>query len=332
MRPFGIAVFALCLATGAMPARAGEVPRFPGTAEFRSLYPTVARRDARLDRAALAPYKILLVPGLATSYTAQVGHITGLLHLTPKDGFLAPFHHPIQWMRRQGIDFEMVPMSTVQGCEENGRAIAAAIRRSAKKVILVSQSKGGVDILYGLNRQPDLLSRVAGWVAYQPPHAGSILADILLEKPGRRATYWLFDALEGSGLAVEDMTTRVRAAFNAKYAAQIQAIARAFPVVTLITTESPASWARYLFSVNKSRIAFLAPFVQVIRDRRGGPNDGIATVAGTCLPGAICFYVDGIDHFAAVMNTAPFKTLSPEWRVTLFRTMLSMVSRRLRGR
>jgi hypothetical protein len=102
--------------------------------------------------------------------------------------------------------------------------------------------------------------------------------------------------------------------------------------VTLVTTESAVGWTKYLFSVRKAKIAFLAPFVKVISDRGGGPNDGIATIPGTCLPRATCFFVSGIDHFAAVMNTAPFKTPSPEERVTLFRTMLEMVVRRAKGK
>jgi hypothetical protein len=252
----------LALLLGALPAAAaaGKIPEFPGTAEYRTLAPTVARRDARVDRTALAPYKVLLVPGLATSYTAEVGKLTGALHLTPRDGFLAPFHHQVAWMRKSGIDVEVVPMSTVAGCEANGRAIAAAIRKSTKKVILASQSKGGVDILYGLVRHPDVLGRVAGWAAYQPPHAGSILADLILEKGGRRLTYWLFDLLRGSGLAIEDMTTRVRKAWNAKHAAAIDRIAKAIPIVTLVTTESAVGWTKYLFSVHKAKIAFLALF------------------------------------------------------------------------
>jgi hypothetical protein len=326
---------ALPLVLGALAAvradAAGQIPAYPGTEEYRALAPVVARRAARADRAALAPYKVLLVPGLATAITAEVGKLTGALHLTPRDGFLAPFHHQIAWMRKAGIDFEMVPMSTVAGCEENGRAIAAAIRRSPKKVLLVSQSKGGVDILYALVRHPEVLGRLAGWAAYQPPHAGSILADLILQKGGRRLTYWLFDLLRGSGLAIEDMTTAARKAFNAKHASAIERIARSLPIVTLVTTESAVGWSRYLFSVRKGQFAFLAPFVKVIAERGGGPNDGIASVAGTCLRHATCFYIEGIDHFAAVMNTAPFKTLSPETRVTLFRTMLEMVARRARG-
>src|SRR5262245_29177000 len=97
---------------------------FEGTPEYKDRFPKVQARPASVDRGRLAPYRIILVPGLATDLTERVGKLTGELGLTPKDGFLAPFFQQRNWMRRSGIPFEMAPINREGGCDEDGDIVA----------------------------------------------------------------------------------------------------------------------------------------------------------------------------------------------------------------
>src|SRR5690606_33467270 len=106
----------------------------------------------------------------------------------------------------------------------------------------------------------------------------------------------------------------------ARNRAPIEDLTRSLPLITLVTDEEPLSSLKdYLLG----RTSFLSPFVKPIADNGGGLNDGIAMVEGTCLPGGrSCIYLHGIDHFAAVMNTSPYRTLSTKERLLIFQALL----------
>jgi hypothetical protein len=181
-----------------------------------------------------------------------------------------------------------------------------------------------------LIRHPEVRARIAGWVAYQPPHAGTVLSDLVQNSAELRPTGELvFGMLKGSSFTYQDMERGFRAGFNKTYRDEIERIPREFPIVTLVTSEEGASMDQYLHG-DKSKVAFLAPFVGPIAANGGGLNDGIASFEGTCLDGATCAYVPGIDHFAAVMNTSPYKSITKSERITMFRTLLDMLAHRIR--
>lgn len=309
----------------------------PETVEFLRIAEGLKGREGSVDQEYLKPYRLLLVPGLVTDVTEEVGKFTEKLRLTPTPGFLSSFFQQREWMAASHIDFEIAPINRAGTCDENGDAIARAIAESPRPVILVTQSKGGVDTLHGLIRHPEVRAKVAGWVAYQPPHDGSILADMIQDHHALRGpTAAFLSLLRGTGLAIADMSTSSRRAYNEAHRFEIIGLTRTFPIVTLLTTETGASASRYLFGPRASS-AFLAPFIPVIaeRDRAlsysglAGLNDGIASVHGTCLERSACVYLTGIDHFDSVMNTAPFKSLASADRVSLFRAMVQMLVHRI---
>ena len=302
------------------------------TSEFMAQVNQISERDSAIDRERLKSYQIVLVPGLVTDFTQKVGKVFGWLGITSKDGFLASFFQQSNWMHEASIYFEMAPINREGGCDENGEVIARVIATSAKPVILVSQSKAGADIMHALVHHPEIVDNIAGWVAYQPPHAGSILADIMQSETVLKYPSNLFvKTLGGTPLAFTDMTTTYRSKFNFANADRIKALTSAFPIVTLVTTATTVSWERYLLGRNSS-FSFLAPFVGVISEHDGGSNDGIATVKGTCIRNSDCVYLTGIDHFAAVMNTSPFLGPSKVDRIALFRALLELLLNRIETR
>lgn len=270
----------------------------------------------------LKAYKILLVPGLATDLTQKAGEITGLLGLTNAKGFLAPFYAQMAWLRSVGLDISMVSVNRVGGCMENGEVIANAIATSSKPVVLITQSKGGVDALHGLLRFPHLQKKIKKWIAYQPPILGTPLANIVQENLTlNKPVDGLLALLKGTALTYEDMTTVYRTNYFTLFESEIKKLVESVPTTILVTLEKPANFASYLLE-HPSKNAFLSPLVPVITNYNKEINDGIAMVKGTCLEKARCFFLDNVDHFAAVMDTAPYKGLSKEARVGLMQYLL----------
>jgi hypothetical protein len=112
------------------------------------------------------------------------------------------------------------------------------------------------------------------------------------------------------------MRTDFRRAYMRDHEEQWRSIVARVPIVTLLTDDVPlADTKEYLLvpfrRTQNTHVSFLAPFVGPIHDHGGGTNDGIAMVEGTCIEGGKeCVYLHGIDHFAAVRNTSPWRTLS----------------------
>src|SRR5262245_451365 len=142
---FGAAVWALLITTISFASE--DI-----TARYQELTRELPNRHPIFEKIRLKPYRILLVPGLATDTTEAFGRITGPLHLTAMEGFLASFYQQRKWMDEAGIDYEMAEINRLGSCDENGDAIVDAILRSPKKVIVVTQSKAGVDALHGFVR------------------------------------------------------------------------------------------------------------------------------------------------------------------------------------
>lgn len=266
--------------------------------------------------------KILLVPGLATDLTEKTGQITGYLHLTRAEGFLAPFHQQKIWLKSQGIDFEMVNINRVGGCQENAKTISNAIEKSTKPVVLITQSKGGIDTLHALVKNKKLHSKIVRWLAYQPPVLGTPLADLVNEyKLLSLPTDGLINLLEGTPFTYKDMTTTYRENYFQLYENDILEITKKIPTTVLVTFEEERDLSTYLTTAPEKN-PFLSPLVKVIHLETRESNDGIALMRGTCLPGAKCFIKGGIDHFAAVMDTYPFKGITPIERLRLMQFLL----------
>lgn len=280
-----------------------------------------AQKEAQVLKQ-LKNVKVLLVPGLATDLTEKAGEITGYLDLTREKGFLAPFYQQKIWLKSRGVDFEVVNINRVGGCQENAKVISKAIEDSDKPVVLITQSKGGVDALHALVKNKKLHSKVVRWLAYQPPVLGTPLADLVNEyKLLSLPTDGLINLLEGTPFTYKDMTTTYRENYFQLYENDILEITKKIPTTILVTFEEERDLSTYLTTAPEKN-PFLSPLVKVIHLETRETNDGIALLRGTCLPGAKCFIKGGIDHFAAVMDTYPFKGITPTERLRLMQFLL----------
>ena len=121
-----------------------------------------------------------------------------------------------------------------QGVDANGAAIAAFLAGlSHKNVTLVSHSKGGLDTLQALLENRGLWGdTVTGWVALQPPFAGSPVADNV---PAALAAPVL-TAFGGDEQSLLDLKTAPRAQYMQDRAATIAELTAAIPVITCYST------------------------------------------------------------------------------------------------
>jgi pimeloyl-ACP methyl ester carboxylesterase len=116
--------------------------------------------------------------------------------------------------------------------EHNAAAIRALIRRTDKKVIFVTHSKGGLDTLHALLGAPELWARVSGWVALQSPFYGSPLADstsspmdgVLLKALGG-----------GDAQALEDLKIETRTRYMQAHKSEIRKLTTRVPVIAAYT-------------------------------------------------------------------------------------------------
>ncbi|MFO7653531.1 MAG: hypothetical protein R6X25_06880 [Candidatus Krumholzibacteriia bacterium] len=130
--------------------------------------------------------------------------------------------------------------NTQQGVEENGAAIADFLAGSTgKSVTIVSHSKGGLDTLQALLENRGLWGEtVTGWIALQPPFAGSPVADNV---PAALAGP-LLTALGGDEQALLDLQTAPRTEYMADRVGEIAELTAAIPVISCYSTftASPA--------------------------------------------------------------------------------------------
>ena len=309
------------------------------TKAFQRIYNEIESGRVTLNRHFFSRYQIFFVQGLSTDVTHKLGSILGPV-ISEQEGLLSPFYQQKKLLDELNIPSAFIPLNPNDGCAKNGETIARFLSLKAsqkKKVILITQSKAGPDVLHALVKYPDMMKYVAGWIAYQPPHSGTYLAEAPTNGPVRKGLInLLYKTLKGSGLAITEMRRDFRQTFMKKHADKVSTIYSRIPVITLVTDDLPltesGSIYQYLavpFFGQSDEISFLSPFVGPIDRNGGGLNDGIATVDGTCLLKSDCIYLHGIDHFAAVMNTSPYKTLSKEERLLVFQALLQKMYKKL---
>jgi pimeloyl-ACP methyl ester carboxylesterase len=125
--------------------------------EFLHLYDGARARQLGVPAAA-ADHEFLLVPGFMWDFTPRM------------------FGPNISELRSMGIRSRIVRVHSLGEVKRNARIVAEAIERSPKKVVLITHSKGGLDAMQALADRPDLVSKVAAFVAIQTPYDGVAFA------------------------------------------------------------------------------------------------------------------------------------------------------------
>ncbi|MDH5536767.1 MAG: hypothetical protein OEZ08_14520 [Betaproteobacteria bacterium] len=270
------------------------------TPEFLNAYRSdCAFGAAQVD--VLRRHKVLLVPGYL--------------------GNLQPtyFAEQLRWLAAIGVDREKVAIRSGHSVAVNAPIVAAAIRDSARPVVLITHSKGSVDALEALRAEPSLRKKVKGWVSLQGAFFGSPVADILLDgsmlDPAVAAAILGF--FGGTMESARDLTTGASRGYYRDHAAAIGAVVREVPAIAFATALDGAPGAR---------IKTLLDIPRELMWREGIRSDGLVPTEAAVLPGMNFVKLAGVDHIAPVMPA-----LEPFDRVRMTKALLLALRTPFRG-
>ena len=236
-------------------------------------------RDARkLIGKRLAGKTVLLVPGFLSNamrlsyFTDQLFFLRGLA----------------------GVDADIVDIDSEEPPEVNAREIRKAIRDvdPDEKIVLVTHSKGSLDVLHLLLDRPKLYKRVAAWISIQGALLGSPIADFVDDDPVLRDVAGAALRILGGSLAsLRSLRTDASVAFVERHEADGSLAALLNGVKTVC----------YGSAVRGSKTLLLAP--RDAMEKRKKPNDGLMPLDNTFLPGAPFVRIpNGPDHAAPVLR------------------------------
>src|SRR6185503_13333754 len=136
------------------------------------------------------------------------------------------------------VEHERVAVKSRQSVAVNAPIVAAAIRGSAKPVLLITHSKGSVDALEALRAEPSLRVKVKGWISLQGAFLGSPIADWLLDGSllDPVTAIAILQFFGGSKESAEGLTTKASRAWYRSHEAAIGAVLREVPAVAFASS------------------------------------------------------------------------------------------------
>lgn len=333
-----LAVTASLAATGCAADGAEQAGRSEGAMESRDDSAAFQRSlDALKDKKqsealieALADYRIVFVPGFY-DIAANLGQ-------GKTDQAELYFEDEMQWLEDQGICWSKSEGSTLATPQQNAKLVVdeidnphfskvKALKRffkghwsarhcDEKKAIIVSHSRGGIDVLQALLDDPKLSapdSKIAGWISLQAPFHGSRLAsefsNLLTDDVNKESIAELgrfmqnVKQLEKAGEEVEKQAPNIdllkqtlkvisveeRAPAMVANAAKLKALsATKLPIIAVGTTQPDLKKVPELLEIPRDYLL-----------KKYGPNDGFLLQGAAKLPGASYVEFEG-DHFSTV--------------------------------
>ncbi len=253
------------------------------------------RTDGRIDPAKLnallapqaermAALNVLVVPGYLTDFLALPGALGLSDYLDSQESALRPLARSVA-----RIDLE-----TEASVAENAKAIARAVAATDGPICLVSHSKGGDDTLHFLLQASAAeREKIACWITFQTPFAGSPIADLAADYGVvREPAEFLLDAFGGEGRSLHDHRTDLAGCYLASHESGIAEIAAAIPIVTVagaIDAEAAAG----------DRVTPYLPGL-ILMQRQNIRSDGLVPTASAVLPHARYVILSPLDHTGAV--------------------------------
>jgi hypothetical protein len=252
---------------------------------------------------------VLLVRGFLSDAIVQIG---ALIESIPDGRQVAGgigeyFDAQMRWLGRIHAPCERVRIESEAPVRDNAARIRGRIE-AFPRVLIISHSKGCLDVLEALLGAPALWSRLAGWIAIQGPFAGTPVADAIAAQPALRiGAAAVLAAAGGSIASIEDMRTTTREASLDHHAARISDLLAAVPTLCFASHMPPKRCA-----------PILAPTAALIEATPGGGhNDGLVPRASAVLPGARVVFSHEVDHAMPVMAS-----LEPLDRVAFTQALL----------
>jgi len=203
-------------------------------------------------------------------------------------------------LKKAGLDARRVGINTERGVEANARAVRDAVleaSKGGKKVVLVGQSKGGVDATAALSLYPELKGRVRTVVAMQAPYGGTPIASDMRNCPELKPLLKsvIGGLMRGDVKSLLDLSYEARRDFLGKHPYPSDV-----PTVSLATSRD-------------SRKSIVDLTARYLRDRYGIASDGLVPQADAEIPGSRVVRLNDMDHAESVIKGVPgFPNYQPE--------------------
>lgn len=288
----------------------------PTTAENRTAALSALVSNGALDpiqveqafaphRATLEGVNVLMVPSFLSDFLMPARNA----------GLTDYFSRQEEWLAEQGMDMQMARSNTAASAADNAAWIATYVDSSPTPLCLITHSKGGVDVLtFLLNADDDQLSKVACWIALQPPLGGSPIADQVLASGDASAVSARSLSLLGGSLeALRDLGTQRRQKILVEHDKDIEDLARRIPILSVAGRFSPDTWLDAGFP-------YTIPHAWL--DGHGQENDGLVPVSSAQLPHTPYVLIDAADHGATIRDATPLANDAGIFLKALFAVML----------
>lgn len=311
--------------------------RIPGkdvTPEFDGRYIRAADKTlAAREKARLVGCQIILVPGIVTSLYLQLGNfIKDTLDKKDILDYLREAQEAIWELGQLGEQplLKKDEFNTQQTIAVNAERIVREVRKQAakgKRVILISHSKGGNDVLAALLllQRSGELSRVGGWISLQGAFEGTPIADEIMQSDTlRRAAQLALEQLGGTIDSLRDMTTEAGVPFLLQNQDAIRKLSRSLPILSFASWKEKPADAQVLHPDT-----VLMP-TRDLMTKRGLLNDGLVPTRSAILPYSLQVVKGGIDHAEPSMTNQPPVAPSTLDKKQLIKALLGMLLVRMK--
>jgi hypothetical protein len=294
LEQLGAGPVAAAPAAPAAPVPAEPAPAAAGgdvTAEYDALFLRPGAGLSAEDERRLAGYKFILVPGLFACVDKSGLPLPGS-NKPPKPK--PHFAEQVPWLKSIGAEYEILKLKTESSVRDNVPIIAAAVKASGKPVMIIAESKGGLDVLEALLKDASVPGRVKGIVMSQAPFRGTPVADFIVETPALRGLVaGVLEKVNGSIASMVELGTADRAAYMAENGARIAELTRTIPMLSVATWKDPSG---------KETDTALRPLRNLML-KRGLKNDGLVAIGSAIFPGTDYVKIEGPDHGAPIKKT-----------------------------
>jgi hypothetical protein len=300
-------------------ATRAEAFAIPATARDLTTELDALRTDRRIDPAKLdallapqaeriAALNVLVVPGYLTDFLALPGAVGLSDYLDAQESALRP--------RARSV--ARIDLETEAGVEANAKVIARVVTETDGPICLVSHSKGGDDTLHFLLQAPAAeRDKIACWITFQTPFAGSPIADLAADYGVvREPAEFLLGVFGGEGRSLHDHRTDLASCYLTSHEAGIAEIAAAIPIVTVAGAIDADA------GVGDKATPFLPGLL--LMQRQGIRSDGLVPTASAVLPHANYVVLSPLDHTGAVAMGAAALPYPERERLTLALVALAL--------
>jgi len=242
----------------------------------------------------LKKYRIIFVPGFLSNIVIQFGQGWPFkrIHLGEY------FDEQIRYFQEQEFDVSRVEVESEETPAYNAELIKKEIDKDERSVIIIGHSKGNLDTLEYLIKNPDDRKKVAGWISIQAPFWGSPIADIMTaEKCTHRFAGWLLEKMGGTEKSLQSLTQEERQMYFLRNGLET------IKILDEIPSLSYASWTEHSRWKMSSPLALTRNIIKKLSKER---NDGLVTLSSARLPGLDYIIEEQVDHAETVMEL-PFR-------------------------